>query len=104
MLKLIKTIEDNYTRDLTMGELLQTISLSRRCIEMRFRKATGVTIYQYLLRVRVDHLAYLLATTDRPYADIVYEAGFRDINNVSRTFRKFKGCSPQEWRQKNCVI
>lgn len=104
VLKLIKTIEDNYTRDLTMGELLQTISLSRRCIEMRFRKATGVTIYQYLLRVRVDHLAYLLATTDRPYADIVYEAGFRDINNVSRTFRKFKGCSPQEWRQKNCVI
>ena len=104
VLKLIKEIEENYARDLTMEELLQTISLSRRSIEMRFKKATGVTIYQYLLRVRVDHLAYLLATTDRPYSDVVYDVGFRDITNVSRTFRKFKGCSPQEWRRKNCVI
>ena len=101
---LIKAIEENYSLELKMEDLLQTVSVSRRSMEMRFKKATGYTIYQYLLKVRVDHLAYLLATTDRPYADVVYEVGFRDVNNVSRTFRKFKGCSPQEWRRRNCVI
>ena len=104
VLRLIEVIENDYSRDLKMDELLQTVSLSRRSIEMRFKKVMGVTIYQYLLKVRVEHLAYLLVTTDRPYIDIVYDVGFRDYNNVSRIFRKFKGCSPQEWRRKNCVI
>ena len=71
---------------------------------MRFKKATGMTIYQYLLSVRVEHLAYLLSTTDRPFVDIAYEVGFRDFGNVSRTFRKFKGCTPLEYRRKYCVI
>ena len=87
-----------------MEEILQAVSLGRRSIEMRFKKATGYTIYQYLLKVRVDHLAYLLETTNRPYSNIVFDVGFRDMTNVSRTFRKFKGCSPQEWRRKRCVI
>ena len=104
VLKLIQHIDANYTRDLKMEEILQAVSLGRRSIEMRFKKATGYTIYQYLLKVRVDHLAYLLETTNRPYSNIVFDVGFRDMTNVSRTFRKFKGCSPQEWRRKRCVI
>ena len=104
VLKLVEVIEADYSKDLKMEDLLQTVSLSRRSIEMRFKKVTGMTIYQYLLRVRVDHLAYLLATTDRPYVDVVYDVGFRDLSNVSRTFRRFKGCSPLEWRRKYCVI
>ena len=78
--------------------------MSRRSVEMRFKKATGMTIYQYLLGVRVEHLAYLLCTTDRPYVDLAYEVGFRDFGNISRTFRKFKGCTPVEYRKKYCVI
>jgi LacI family transcriptional regulator len=104
VLKLMRYIDSNYSSDLKMEDILQTVSLARRSIEIRFKKVTGFTIYQYLLKVRVDNLAYLLATTDRPYSDLVYEVGFRDLTNVSRTFRKFKGCSPQEWKRRNCVI
>ena len=104
VLKLIKSIDSNYGKELKMEELLQTVPLSRRSIEMRFKKATGYTIYQYLLNVRVDHLAYLITTTDRPYVDLAYEVGFRDFSNVSRTFRKYKGCTPLEWRRRYCVI
>ena len=70
-----------------------------RSIELRFKKATGLTIYQHILSIRVEHLAYLLMTTDRPYLDLAYEVGFRDINNISRTFRKYKGCTPLEYRK-----
>jgi LacI family transcriptional regulator len=71
---------------------------------MRFKKATGMSIYQYLLGVRVEHFAYLISTTDRTFMDIAYEVGFRDLINVSRVFRKYKGCSPMEYRSKYCVI
>ncbi len=104
VLKLVRHIDANYQTELTMVNLLQMVPLSRRSIEMRFKKATGMTIYQYLLGVRVDNLAYLLSTTDRPYAEIAYEVGFRDFSNVSRTFRKYKGYTPLEYRRKYCVI
>lgn len=102
VLRLIKIIDEDYGKELKMDELLQTIPLSRRSIEMRFKKATGYTIYQYLLNVRVEHFAYLITTTDRSYVDIAYEVGFRDLSNVSRTFRKYKGCTPQEYRRRFC--
>lgn len=104
VLKLLNIIETHYGDDLNMDSLLRSVPLSRRRIEMRFKQVIGYTIYQYLLKVRVDHLAYILATTNRPYSDAVYEVGFRDVTNVSRTFRKLKGCSPLEWRRRNGVI
>jgi len=104
VLKMIRHIDNNYSLDIKMEDILRIVPLSRRSIEMRFKKATGYTIYQYLLNVRVEHFAYLITTTDRSYVEIAYEVGFRDLSNVSRTFRKYKGCTPVEYRKKYCVI
>ena len=45
-------------------------------------------------------MADLLQTTDLSLIDIVSKAGFKDYNNVSRIFKKYKGCSPIEYRKK----
>ena len=95
----MKFIDANYMNDITMDDIFELVPLSRRSVELRFKKATGMTIYQHLLSIRVEHLAYLLRTTDRPYADLAYEVGFRDISNVSRTFRKYKDYTPLEYRR-----
>lgn len=102
--KILRYIDENYNKEIGVSDILQLIPLSRRSIEMRFKKATGMSIYQYLLGVRVEHFAYLISTTDRTFMDIAYEVGFRDLINVSRVFRKYKGCSPMEYRSKYCVI
>lgn len=99
--KIVKYIDENYRHEIMMEDIFQLVPLSRRSVEMRFKKATGMTIYQYLLHIRIEHFAYLLATSDKPYIDIAYEVGFKDIANVSRTFRKHKGCSPLEYRRKH---
>lgn len=102
--KIIRHIDENYNRDVTMDELLHLVPLSRRSVEMRFKKATGHTIYQYLLNVRIEHFAYLMITTDRPYVELAYQVGFRNFSNVSRIFRKYKGCTPLEYRRRHCAI
>ena len=104
VLKIVRHIDSSYSKDLQIEDILSLVPMSRRSVEMRFKKATGMTMYQYLLSVRVEHLAYLLSTTDRPSVDLAYEVGFRDFGNVSRTFRKFKGCTPVEYRKRFCVI
>ena len=92
-------IDENYKIDISMDNIFQLVPLSRRSVEMRFKKATGMTIYQYILNKRIEHFAYLLITSDKPYIDLAYEVGFKDIANVSRTFRKYKGCTPLEYRK-----
>lgn len=100
IMTIVKYIDENYRYDISMEDIFQLIPLSRRSVEMHFKKAIGMTIYQYLLKIRIEHFAYLIKTTDKPLIDLAYEAGFSDFANVNRTFRKFKGCTPQEYRKK----
>ena len=101
VMNILRFIDSRYNHEITMNDIFQLVPLSRRSVEMRFKKATGMTIYQYILYVRIEHLAYLLSTTDKAYIDLAYEVGFRDYANVARTFRKYKGCSPLEYRRKH---
>ena len=73
-------------------------------IEMKFKNATGQTIYQYLISMRIEHLAYLLITTDRSPSELAYEVGFRDLSNIFRTFKKYKGCTVSEYRRRFNMI
>lgn len=99
ILKIVKYIETHSGSDLTIESLIAEVPLSRRNIELKFKNVMNTSIYQYILECRVARFANLLLTTDRPLADIAAEAGFRDYNNISRIFKKFKGCSPLEYRQ-----
>lgn len=104
VLEIVNYIDEHYFEDVSMETLLGLVPLSRRSIEMRFKKAMGGgTIYQYLLSVRVARMAELLITTERLFSDIVYEVGFRDIANVTRIFRRYKGCTPSEYRKRYCA-
>jgi len=100
ILEVVKYIESHYSSDLTIESLLANIPLSRRNFEVKFKNALNTSIYQYILNCRCNHLADLLLTTDRPLADLAMEVGFTDYNNIARIFKKFKGCSPIEYRQK----
>ena len=100
--KIVDYIDANYKSNLDVNRILEIVPLSRRSIETKFRKEMGTSIYQYILKNRVEHFAHLLLTSDRPVFEIADEVGFADNGNFSRVFRKIKGCSPLEYRQKNC--
>ncbi|MGH8134395.1 MAG: helix-turn-helix transcriptional regulator [Steroidobacteraceae bacterium] len=64
-----------------------------------FAKVTGVTPHQYLVRARLRRAARLLAADTRAIAGIAYEAGFGDLSNFIRTFRRAAGVSPRHFRR-----
>ena len=104
ILEVVKYIDTHYNSDLTIENLLANIPLSRRNFEVKFKNALNTSIYQYILNCRCNHLADLLLTTDRPLTDLAIEVGFKDYNNISRVFKKHKGCSPLEYRQKKSIL
>ncbi len=100
ILKTVEFIEEYYNTNLTVEQLTDNIPLSRRNLEVKFKKSMGTSIYQYILTCRINHLADKLLVSDASMANLALEVGFKDSNNLSRIFKKYKGCSPKEYKQK----
>lgn len=97
---IVKYIEINFGLEININQLTDLVPLSRRVLEIRFKKAMGVSIYQFVINVRMDHFINLLTTTKIPMCDLIHESGFSDYSNVFRLFKRMYGCSPLEYRQK----
>lgn len=100
ILKAVDYIEKNITENLTVDQLIEIVPLSRRSLEIKFREALGVSLYQFILDKKMDYVSDLLLNTDKDLLDIAIEAGFNDVRNVYRLFKKNKGYTPMEYRKK----
>ncbi len=98
--KVVNYIDDNLISDITIEELAQMTPFSRRYLEVKFKEEMNVPIYQFILQGRIEYLSNLLLTTNRSLFDLALESGFNDSKNISRLFKKIKGCTPTEFRQK----
>jgi len=99
ILEVVKYIENNFTEELTIDSLTKIVPLSRRNLEVKFKKEMGTSIYQFILSCRVEYFAMLLVSTNRLLFELALESGFNDCKNISRIFKRFKGYSPAEFRQ-----
>lgn len=99
--RVLTYIRDHSQAPLHVDELVGLVPLSRRALYTRFERAMGEPIYKYVQRVRMERFARLLAETTLPVARIAEHLGFGEEKNVSRTFRKVKGLTPQAYRRKH---
>ncbi|HTN68224.1 MAG TPA: helix-turn-helix domain-containing protein, partial [Dysgonamonadaceae bacterium] len=98
--KIVNHLVEKFNTDISIDELSKIVPLSRRNLEIKFKNEMGTSIYQFILELRIDHFSNLLLTTDRSLFDLALESGFNDCKNISRIFKKFKGVTPVEFRQK----
>lgn len=100
ILQVVHYIEKHFTSEINIEELTRLVPLSRRNLEVKFKNEMGTTIYQFILNCRIDYFTHLLLTTNRPLFDLSIDAGFSDYKNISRLFKRMKGYTPLEYREK----
>lgn len=96
--EVIKYIHENISQKISVEDLVALVPLSRRLLEVRFKKSMSTSIYDYIIQVRIEKMAQLLCE-GMSVSEAAIELGFTDIKNVSRTFRQLKGMTPSEYRQ-----
>lgn len=100
--KLVNYIDENFTSDISTSEILEQFPLSRRSLELKFKKEMGgTTIYRYITHCRVARFAQLLTTTNLSLSEIAVRCGVSDYSNFSRAFKKITGAAPAEYRKRN---
>jgi AraC family transcriptional regulator len=92
-------LEENFAEDLRLEDVARAAGLSPFHFLRVFARVLGVTPHQYLVRSRVREAAKRLADPARPVTEVALEAGFADLSNFVRTFRRAAGVSPRAFRR-----
>lgn len=92
-------IAERLDEDLTLAELASVAGLSRFHFTRAFRRSTGVTPLQHLMRTRIERAKELLKNRDLPLAEISLLAGFKNQSHFTTLFRKFTDVTPKAWRE-----
>lgn len=93
-------IEKNYQERITVNALTAYLSVSRRNLERRFKKATANTIIEYIQRVKIEAVKKQLESGKKTVNELMYEVGYSDTKAFRTVFRKYTGLSPIEYRNK----
>ncbi len=79
-------------------DVLRHVPISRRALEVRFRRRLGRSIHKEIVRVRLDLAKRLLAETDLPLPDIAVRVGYEHASNLCGVFRRELSATPSEFR------
>lgn len=95
---------DHLADPVRISDLVRHLGLSRARVFDLFKKTTGLTPNDYLVRQRVERGRQLLATTERSVTDIAIAVGFSSSQYFSNVFWKYTGMRPTEYREKYSTI
>lgn len=91
----LQTLQQNLGTD----ELARRAGVSRRTLELRFRKAFGRGPAQELRARKLELARRLLAETDLPVAEVAARCGGGSVQAFTTLFRRAAGCPPAEFRR-----
>jgi len=94
----VRFIEANISRPIRIADVLGVAQLSRKTLEVRFRRALGRTPHEELQRRRLERVKTLLQQTDWPLKQIARAAGFTYVEHLHLIFRREVGMTPARFR------
>lgn len=92
-------IDFHYMEDLSLDNIAKICSVSNSYLSSLFKKEVSMTLTDYVNSTRVRQALILLNSTNLSIQEISGRCGFSDPNYFTRTFKKFQGQSPKEYRE-----
>ncbi len=91
-------IDANINMDFNLDMLAEMAHLHPYHFIRRFKAEFGVTPMKYITIKRLDYAQSCLENTEMSIPLIMANAGFSDVSHFSKTFKKYKGLSPSQYR------
>lgn len=97
--EIIKHVEENYARSVTLGELSEKLYFSLPYLCNRFQKDMGLSFSQYLQKVRIEKSCRLLAETNLSVTQIAQNVGYADTKHFGKVFKDITNMTPREFKR-----
>ena len=89
----------NFSSIKSPGEVAQHCSIDVRYLSVLFKRYCHISPSQYLMQLKFNKATYMLLSTNLTIKEIALKIGFEDPYHFSRNFKKFHGCSPNDYRK-----
>jgi len=96
--KAIIYIENNYSKVITLEDLIKATSLNRSSLTQLFKNELEMTPIEYVWHHRIVVAHKFLNFTNLPIKDIASRCGFKTVQHFSRRFEESFGCNPTAFR------
>ena len=92
-------IEKNYQKEVSLSMLADAAGLTPSYFSALFKKETGETLSDYLVRYRLAIAQRLLKESRLCIAEVAASAGYMDVKYFSRLFKKHMNITPSAFRK-----
>lgn len=93
-------IEQNYREKLTVDEIAGRFHITRRTFERRFKKATFITVSDYIQRVKIEAAKKQLEIGRKSVSEVMLDVGYSDVQTFRDVFKKITDMTPVDYRNK----
>ena len=91
-------IKKEYKNNISLEYLSKKLDKSTYHISHIFNKYSGMSLPDYVTKVRMDNAARMLIGTNKNISEIAYTVGYDDPHYFTNIFKKYYDMTPKEYR------
>lgn len=93
-------IEQNYSKQLTVDDVANSVHFSPGYARSLFKKITGTTITDYIKTVRIEMAKELLKERKYKVYDVAKKVGYDNISYFCSVFKQYTGITPNDYKKR----
>ena len=97
----VRAIRARAADGIRVADVAAAVAVSRRSLEVRFRRALGRTVHEEIRRTRLELARVLLRTGDLTVARVAEECGFATLQRFHAAFLAAEGLTPARYRRRH---
>jgi AraC family transcriptional regulator len=97
--RVLEHLQAHLDEELPVTALAAVADLSPSYFSRLFKRSTGLSPHQYLLRQRIERARDLLADPGRRVAEVSCELGFPSQSHFTTVFRTLVGVTPRAYQR-----
>lgn len=90
-------LESHLEETLDLQAIATAVGCSPFYLSRTFSATTGMTISQYVRKLRIERAAELLVTGRYNVSEAAVEVGYQSLSHFSKAFQQVKGCLPSKY-------
>lgn len=91
-------LQEQWAETPALSAIAREVGVHSVSLARAFRHHFQCSIGDYVRRLRIEHACRQIAQTNAPLIEIAHAVGFYDQSHFSRTFKRYTGLTPAEYR------
>jgi AraC-like DNA-binding protein len=101
--RVVEFIEAHIDQAIRLEQLAAVAGVSPFHFHRQFKRTTGLTPHQYIVRMRIERAKTLLSHSELSLIEVAAQVGFTDQSHFTTIFRRFTSMTPRSYRNETAM-